>query len=238
METGTVERDILTSIPVANAPNPLDEMTADPTVATGIAHPAQNLTTETTATHPNPCLLHPANQNPKHTDPDAPPPIDKQKPNFKSTGLLAKETNTVQIGTAAIELKYNEPPDARKPPASQPWRLYIFKGADTLATIELFSRSAWLVGREAAVADLLVEHPSTSKQHAAIQFRHSTKVNEYGDRENKVKPYVVDLGSANGTMLNGEVIEKERYVELRDGDLMKFGLSEREYLVQLPPKGM
>jgi len=168
-------------------------------------------------------------------DPDAPPPIEKQKPNFKSSGLLAKETNTVNIGKQAIELKYNEPADARKPPASQAWRMYIFKGEETLGTIPLSTRSAWLVGREAAVADLLVEHPSCSKQHAVVQFRHGTKVNEFGDKEGKVRPYVVDLGSSNGTWLNGERIDEQRYVELRDGDLLKFGTSAREYVLQLPP---
>jgi smad nuclear-interacting protein 1 len=91
------------------------------------------------------------------------------------------------------------------------------------------------VGREAAVADLLVEHPSCSKQHAAIQFRHSMKVNEYGDRKSLVRPYVIDLESANGTLLNGEKIAPTRYVEVRDKDIVKFGLSEREYVFMLPP---
>lgn len=160
-------------------------------------------------------------------------PIVKEKPNFGNSGLLAKESNTV-AGTKIV-LKYNEPPEARKPPASQAWRMYIFKGDDLVDTVPLHTRSCWLIGREAAVADLLVEHPSTSKQHAIIQFRHSVKVNEFGDRTNVVRPYLLDLESANGTELNGERLEGSRYFEVRDKDMMKLGLSEREYVFMLPP---
>ncbi|KAF9949234.1 Smad nuclear-interacting protein 1, partial [Modicella reniformis] len=48
---------------------------------------------------------------------------DKEKPNFGLSGALAAETNTTANGTL---LKYNEPPEARKP--KQRWRLYVFKG--------------------------------------------------------------------------------------------------------------
>lgn len=160
-------------------------------------------------------------------------PIAKEKPNFGNSGLLAKESNTV-AGTKIV-LKYNEPPEARKPPASQAWRMYIFKSDDLVDTVPLHTRSCWLIGREAAVTDLLVEHPSTSKQHAVIQFRHSVKVNEFGDRTNVVRPYLLDLESANGTELNGERLEGSRYFEVRDKDMMKIGLSEREYVFMLPP---
>jgi smad nuclear-interacting protein 1 len=53
--------------------------------------------------------------------------VDKTKPNFNPSGLLAAATNTVKIadGTSTV-LKYNEPPEARKPLLG--WRLYVFKG--------------------------------------------------------------------------------------------------------------
>ncbi|OJD34710.1 fha domain-containing protein snip1 [Diplodia corticola] len=161
------------------------------------------------------------------------PAVEKQKPNFKQTGLLAREANTVNVAGTDIVLKYNEPPDARKPPARDDWRLFVFKGQDCLQTVELGSRSCWLIGREAAVADMLVEHPSTSKQHAALQFRHTIRVNEYGDKDAKVRPYLIDLESSNGTFLNGKQIEPTRFVEAMDKDVIKFGLSEREYVLML-----
>lgn len=112
----------------------------------------------------------------------------------------------------------------------------MFKGEDIIDTVPLGGRSCWLVGRELAVVDLPAEHPSISKQHAVIQFRYIEKRNEYGDKIGKVKPYLIDLESANGTMLNGKKIPESRYLELRDKDMVQFGQSTREYVVMLPPK--
>lgn len=48
------------------------------------------------------------------------------KPNFRPSGLLAAETNTVKASDGSTSvLKYNEPPEARKPVLA--WRLYVFK---------------------------------------------------------------------------------------------------------------
>ncbi|KAK4889913.1 hypothetical protein LTR27_011336 [Elasticomyces elasticus] len=140
---------------------------------------------------------------------------EKQKPNFEPTGLLAKEANTV-AGTTTV-LKYHEPPEGRKPSPKEQWRI------------------VWLCGRDKKVTDLLLEHPSTSKQHAVIQFRYITSTNEFGDKSSKVKPYLIDLDSANGTKLNGKKVDGSKYVELLDGDVVAFGDSEREYVMMLPP---
>lgn len=167
---------------------------------------------------------------------DKPMP-EKQKPSIAPSGLLAAASNTVQQadGTAII-LKYHEPPEARKPPSKDQWKLFVFKGKDIIDTIDLSLRSCWLFGRELSVVDLAAEHPSISKQHAVIQFRYIEKKNEYGDKLGKVKPYLIDLESANGTKLNKETIPSSRYLELRDTDMIQFGDSTREYVLMLPPK--
>lgn len=137
-------------------------------------------------------------------------------------------------GTTTV-LKYHEPAEARKPPTKQQWRMYVFRNKDLLDTIYLYQRSCWLMGRDQKVTDVLLEHPSISKQHAVVQFRHLTTTNEYGDKKSQVKPYLIDLESANGTKLNGEKVAASRYVELVDGDVIGFGDSEREYVMMLPP---
>lgn len=43
------------------------------------------------------------------------------QPNFERSGLLAKESNSVN----GVALKYHEPPEAKKPKRS--WRLFVFK---------------------------------------------------------------------------------------------------------------
>lgn len=57
-------------------------------------------------------------------DEDRKPSVEPEKPNFANSGLLAKAANTVK----GVQLKYNEPPEARKP--TKNWRLYVFKGKD------------------------------------------------------------------------------------------------------------
>ena len=47
----------------------------------------------------------------------------------------------------------------------------------------------------------------------------------------QVLPYIIDLGSANGTYLNNQKIEAQRYVELKEKDVLKFGYSSREYVL-------
>ncbi|KAK1638934.1 SMAD/FHA domain-containing protein [Colletotrichum phormii] len=165
------------------------------------------------------------------------PEKPKEKPNLRTTGLLAAASNSIQQADGtSITLKYHEPAEARKPPSRDQWKLFVFKGADVVDTVDLNLRSCWLMGREAAVVDFAAEHPSISKQHAVIQFRHVEKRNEFGDRIGKVKPYLIDLESANGTVLNGDKVAESRYYELRDKDMVKLGHSTREYVLMLAPK--
>ena len=79
-------------------------------------------------------------------------------------------------------------------------------------------------------------HPSVSGQQAVLQFRWKQESGEFGEKKGKVKLYLLDLESSNGTDLNGEKVPGGRYVEVRDGDAIKLGFSEREYVVQLPPR--
>ena len=67
-----------------------------------------------------------------------------------------------------------------------------------------------------------------------MQFRYVEKRGEFGERVGRVRPYVIDLESGHGTWVNGERIPEAKYMELRDKDVVKFGMSRREYVVQLP----
>ena len=80
------------------------------------------------------------------------------------------------------------------------------------------------------MADIPLDHPSCSSQHAVLQFRLTSKTSA-GKTTKLVRPYVMDLGSTNGTYVNGERIEAERYVELLERDLLRFGYSSREYVL-------
>ncbi|KAK9776098.1 putative SMAD/FHA domain-containing protein [Seiridium cardinale] len=165
------------------------------------------------------------------------PPKEKEKPNYGISGALAAASNSIaQADGSTIVLKYHEPPEARKPSPRDQWKLFVFKGQDIIDTIELNARTCWLIGREMTVIDIAAEHPSISKQHAVIQFRYLEKRNEFGDKIGKVKPYLIDLDSANGTMINSKKVPESRYLELKDKDLIQFGQSTREYVLMLAPK--
>ncbi|KAJ1918290.1 Smad nuclear-interacting protein 1 [Mycoemilia scoparia] len=133
----------------------------------------------------------------------------REEPNFGLSGKLAAETNTVN----GVVVKYNEPQEARKPNMFQ-----------------ISRSSAYMFGRDRKVVDIPTDHPSCSGQHAVIQFRLISKGGD-GATNSQINPYLIDLGSTNGTYLNSEKIPSQRYVELREKDVIKFGLSTREYVL-------
>jgi len=141
-------------------------------------------------------------------------------------------------------------------------------------------QSQYLFGREHRVVDVPTDHPSCSKQHAVLQFRRGRagpparlgpgyacrsavrrrrRLIEQEGAGNAVRPYLMDLGSTNGTFLNEERLEPQRYYELlekarhacpargpgspsgraggpamgarRAQDMIKFGNSSREYVL-------
>ena len=47
----------------------------------------------------------------------------------------------------------------------------------------------------------------------------------------RCKPYLMDLGSTNGTFINGVRIDDARYYELRKGNVITLGSSRREYVL-------
>ncbi|CAK9175520.1 unnamed protein product [Ilex paraguariensis] len=151
---------------------------------------------------------------------------EKQKPSFELSGKLAAETNRVR----GVTLLFNEPPDARKPDVR--WRLYVFKGGEVLnEPLYVHRQSCYLFGRERRVADIPTDHPSCSKQHAVLQYRQVEKEQPDGMLSKQVRPYVMDLGSTNGTFINDNRVEPQRYYELLEKDTIKFGNSSREYVL-------
>lgn len=150
---------------------------------------------------------------------------EKEKPNFGLSGKLTEETNMYK----GVVIKYSEPAEARKP--RRRWRLYPFKGEKSLQTLYIHRQSAYLIGRDRKIADLPVDHPSCSKQHAALQYRLVQFTREDGSVGKRVRPYIIDLESANGTFVNNKKVEAKKYIELLERDVIKFGFSSREYVL-------
>jgi len=160
-----------------------------------------------------------------------------EQPSFVLSGALSKDVNTGNA-ISGVVLKWVQPPEARVPDGKTKWRLYVFKGESTepIETLHLHRQSAFLFGRDAAVADIKLEHSSISKQHAVIQFRLVEMPREPGDMgpaKRVVRPYLLDLDATNGTFLNGVRVEGARYIELKEKDVLKFGGSSREFVLVL-----
>lgn len=149
----------------------------------------------------------------------------KEKPNLAVSGKLAEETNVYN----GVVIKYNEPQEARKP--KRKWRLYPFKGDSNLPFIPIHRQSAYLFGRTRLIADIPIDHPSCSKQHAVLQYRLVPYKREDGTTGRRVRPYIIDLESSNGTFVNNKKIDPRCYVELIEQDVIKFGYSSREYVI-------
>jgi len=150
---------------------------------------------------------------------------DKEGPNFELSGKLTEETNMYR----GVVIKYSEPPEARKP--KKKWRLYPFKGEEAMKCMHLCRQSAYLLGRDRKIADIPVDHPSCSKQHAVFQYRLVEYKRSDGRMGRRVTPYIIDLESANGTFVNNNKIQPKRFVELREKDVLKFGFSSRDYVL-------
>ncbi|XP_042295689.1 smad nuclear-interacting protein 1 isoform X1 [Sceloporus undulatus] len=150
---------------------------------------------------------------------------NKEQPSFELSGALLEDTNTFR----GVVIKYTEPPEARIP--KKRWRLYPFKNDEVLPVMYIHRQSAYLLGRHRRIADIPIDHPSCSKQHAVFQYRLVQYTRPDGTAGRKVKPYIIDLGSGNGTFLNNQRIEPQRYYELKEKDVLKFGFSSREYVL-------
>lgn len=150
-----------------------------------------------------------------------------QHPNYKTSGLLAKESNQVN----GVALKYVEPTDACLPDKKPVYRLFVFKGDNIIDKIELAQRKWFLLGRD-SICNIKLEGASCSKQHAVIQFRRITTTNKYNEKESKIKCYLIDLESSYGTKLNHDDIPSSRFIELRNKDMIQFGgIKDLEYVL-------
>lgn len=169
------------------------------------------------------------------------------EPDFKPSGLLAKESNSKN----GVSLKYFEPPEARKP--RKKWRLYVFKEGKevgkcmhmicvvrtapltspmiTSDMLHISRQSCYLIGRDATVADIPVDHASVSKQHCVVQYRSQTERNEFGDEKRTIKPFLIDLESSNGSFVNKVEVPPSRYYELKNGDTITLADCDRDFVI-------
>ncbi|KAH7300942.1 hypothetical protein KP509_23G004800 [Ceratopteris richardii] len=102
-----------------------------------------------------------------------------------------------------------------------PFELEVIKDGAVIDTLKVSSKGAFMFGRSEQ-CDFMMEHPSISRFHAVLQFKRNGEV------------FLYDLGSTHGTVVNKKQITGRAYIQLHVGDVFKFGLSSRLYILQGP----
>lgn len=124
-----------------------------------------------------------------------------------------------------LPFPYVEPSWGGKPEKN--YKLEVLKSGVILETISLREQSFHVVGR-LPLCHVSLAHPTVSRYHAVLQYR------EKDDDENSRGLYIYDLGSTHGTFWNGNRIKSNIYVRVRGGHMLRFGCSQRKFILQAP----
>lgn len=124
-----------------------------------------------------------------------------------------------------VTVPYKEP--SWSGPPDMTYKFEVLKSGVILETIDLSKKNFHVVGRSPN-CDISMAHPSISRNHAIIQFR------AVGDEKNGKGLYVYDLDSTHGTYWNGSRIRSKTYVRIQGGHLIKFGGSQRKFILLAP----
>lgn len=124
-----------------------------------------------------------------------------------------------------IVLPYREPVWGGIP--EKKYKLEILKSGVILETIDLTLKSFYVFGR-LPICDIPLAHPTISRYHAVIQYRLK------GDEKNPRGLYLFDLGSTHGSFWNGHRMKSNMYVRVRSGHMIRFGCSQRKFIIHGP----
>lgn len=126
-----------------------------------------------------------------------------------------------------LPLPYKEPAWSGTPPEG--YKVEILKSGVILDTIDLSKKSFHVIGR-LPVCDIPLAHPTISRYHAILQYRAE------GDDKNEPGFYLYDLESTHGSFWNSCRIRPKTFVKLKGGHMLRFGCSQRKFIVQTPPE--
>ncbi|KAF4133199.1 FHA(forkhead-associated) domain-containing protein, partial [Phytophthora infestans] len=134
----------------------------------------------------------------------------------------------LHLDTFVAQPKFLDPIDPPTVPFPPPtWCLHkpprtislldVYKDHVLIATHTVDQKAFYLIGRNAAVCDLVLSHCSISRLHATMVHHE------------KGATYLVDLGSAHGTFVDGLRLTALQPTLVAHGSVLKFGASSRSY---------
>ncbi|XP_033313440.1 kanadaptin [Bombus bifarius] len=146
-------------------------------------------------------------------------------PTYKSSKSSERDIKS-QKHSQDQPFPYVEPSWGGKPEGN--YMMEVLKSGMIIETISLNEQNFYLVGR-LPLCHLSLVHPTISRYHAVLQYRSEQ------NKENDKGFYVYDLGSTHGTFWNGNRIKPNVYVRIQGGHMLRFGCSQRKYILQAPP---
>ncbi|PVU90213.1 hypothetical protein BB559_004738 [Furculomyces boomerangus] len=140
------------------------------------------------------------------------------KPESNENSQESKDLNLVNVPSNS-----NLPPLNYKPPKNraEPNKEYFFevlKNGSIIQTINIPTNQDYFVAGRLPNCDFVLDHPSSSRYHAVLQF-----CDDGG-------AYIYDLNSAHRTFINKKVTMPNSLHKLSIGDQIRFGQSSRLYI--------
>jgi hypothetical protein len=145
-----------------------------------------------------------------------PPPLPCAVPRALPPAEASPAPTTAMDSAAAAlpsALSYTPPPWSAPP--SSTFTLEAIKDGLVVEALDVSARPYYVIGRHPSTADLVVAHPSVSRQHAVLQFRDTGEA------------FLFDLGSTHGTTINKQAVPARTYVAVRVGAMIRLGQSSR-----------
>lgn len=103
--------------------------------------------------------------------------------------------------------------------------LDVAKEGQVVESFCVDKQSHYILGRNGAIVDIPIDHPSCSRQHAALVHRADGSV------------MIIDLKSAHGSFFGQNVIEPDAPVAVESGEPFRFGASSRTYFLRRDAPG-
>lgn len=101
----------------------------------------------------------------------------------------------------------------------------VVKNGSEIDKIKL-GKANLVFGRKPDMCDIVLDHPTISRRHAAILHKGETG-----------EMYMMDLGSAQGTSVNQKPVKANEVILLAQGDKVQFGQSTRTFTLEMNLKG-
>lgn len=142
---------------------------------------------------------------------------EESKPTTTPPAKKARLSKT-EIKQKLSSIKSFKPPRWAAIP-KQRLKLVVHRGKELVKELPIHKKSYYTFGRNGAAADIVLDHKSISRVHAAlVHHKNGTVV-------------VIDLGSAHGTRVQNKKLARKKPLTIEFGHIIRFGASSRTYRV-------